>query len=738
MNKLLLISACQKGKINRVLEDTFQQMYSSVTGRQCREGEADDKTSDLILLGNIANNKTIAELYLAHKFEINNFRVGSDDYMIKSFSLEENGLKRNVLILYGGRIRSTIYAIYRFFEINCGCRYFWDGDRIPKQEEIHLTAIDVNESPRFYYRGMRYFAHRSLHRFQAEHWSFEDWKREIDWCLKKRLNLFMLRIGMDDLFQKAFPDVVPYEGEGAQLVGEGYNDRRLFWDLKFRGELRKQILEYAFERDLMHLEDCGTMTHWNSRTPPQFLKTVNPTLLWKPKDDVDATNVVWDVMDDKNLENYFKLTDTHIKEYGKAGLFHTIGLAERSVSLETRKYVYNRIINYIQENYENAKLFLYSWEFCNTVQKGGDVLELLNGFDKDTCICFDCTSDRECSNDFTHWSIVNNYPWIFGIFHAYEEQSDIRGNYTIIERQMKIAKEDQMCKGMVMWPELSHGDTFMLEYFAKNTFSKQVIDVQRHIKEFCNDRYGENAGIMEEVWRMVMPIISLNHWSMIDRHSFTHDYLFNLLVLDTRVPEAWDENIQKAVDLIPSAKKALQILSAYSNTQDEMLRRDIFDIERSIFIRYIQYSICYIEKCFNEGIRECLLEKVDMLYRLVELYTEILGGHEDFSLYQSLQKMHSVHTVQPDFERTLKNNAANFYCRSHIYELSKYIYLPEVLEYKKQLQDLIEKNAEKVVLKEKPEYQETFIQTPMKAEYVNTNFEKIAKEFPVLVKKMFV
>jgi hypothetical protein len=68
-----------------------------------------------------------------------------------------------------------------------------------------FDRIDISESPRFDYRGLRYFAHRSLHRFHAEHWSFEDWKREIDWCMKKRLNLMMLRIGQDDLFQKAFP-----------------------------------------------------------------------------------------------------------------------------------------------------------------------------------------------------------------------------------------------------------------------------------------------------------------------------------------------------------------------------------------------------------------------------------------------------------------------------------------------------------------------------------------------------
>ena len=85
----------------------------------------------------------------------------------------------------------------------------------------------------------RLFAHRGLHRLQAEHWSLEDWKREIDWIVKRRMDYFMLRTGMDDLFQRAFPDVCPYPDASKPQPGmyKGYNDRTLFWSLQFRGKL---------------------------------------------------------------------------------------------------------------------------------------------------------------------------------------------------------------------------------------------------------------------------------------------------------------------------------------------------------------------------------------------------------------------------------------------------------------------------------------------------------------------
>lgn len=111
-----------------------------------------------------------------------------------------------------------------------------------------MEDIDIQESPRFEYRGLRYFAHRGLKRFQAEHWSFEDWKQEIDWMVKKRLNFFMLRIGMDDIWQRAFPEVVKEPEEYQKLTGEatdGYSDRSDFWTLKYRSELREKVLQYA-------------------------------------------------------------------------------------------------------------------------------------------------------------------------------------------------------------------------------------------------------------------------------------------------------------------------------------------------------------------------------------------------------------------------------------------------------------------------------------------------------------
>ena len=296
--------------------------------------------------------------------------------------------------------------------------------------------------------------------------------------MKKRLNFFMLRIGMDDLFQKAFPEIVSYPDRDKKIpeAGPGYDERSLFWSLEYRGQLRKKILQYAFARDLMHPEDCGTMSHWYSRTPMEFLEKVQPKLLPQyNKNYDDPTGRAWDVRSRKDFENYWKLTEAHIREYGKPELFHTIGLGERLYSADAEEnrrmklYVYRKIATYLKEHYPNAPLLIAAWDLWMFFTPE-EVRSLVAELDPNQAILFDYTSDTVKENNFTQWGIMHKFPWIFGIFSAYQANSEIRGFYDLTNERIKLAKADPMCKGAVLWPELSHGDSFMIEYFARNAW----------------------------------------------------------------------------------------------------------------------------------------------------------------------------------------------------------------------------------------------------------------------------
>ncbi len=642
------------------------------------------KPERAVLIGNDSANSVLAELLLSGKAAQLGLRYGTDGYAIRTDRIGET----EYLILAGGRPRATIYAVYRYFEKFCGCRWFWDGDRIPSTA-LPFEGLRLNEAPRFDYRGIRYFAHRSLHRFQAVQWGLEDWKNEIDWILKSRLNLFMLRIGSDDLFQKAFPDIVPYPDRDRPLPEskEGYDDHNLFWSLEYRGELRKKILQYAFERDLMHPEDCGTMTHWYSRTPIAFLEKKKPTLLSQTTAGYsEQTGLVFDIREKKNMEYYEHLTDTHVKEYGRGELFHTIGLAERMYSEDREKnlrmklFVYRRIADNIRTKYPNAKLLLASWDVWIKYTPE-EARALLAELDPNQTIFFDYTSESESGNDFTKWDVLGKFPWIFGIFGGIEKQNDIRGNLPLMNERLSLAKNDAMCRGMVFWPEFSHGNPLNLYYLATNAWEAEVIPLDTLLESFCEARYEKkNAGAMLAIWKKMLPIARLMTWAGPADESMIGDDLYE--DIRERAPFKAEEGKKYEIILAPfmeTKAAAIQILSMLTEIplDDEKTRRDAFDVARTVIGRFINAAILRAEISFAKKDAEGVEKASQIAVSLIQALGLLLGGHEDYSLLASLERLRTETEVNPNFERTLKNNAEHEYNRAHIYENAVYLYLPE-------------------------------------------------------------
>ena len=147
-----------------VAAQEFQKFYEGVTGSRLSVTSEPGSSANLVVIGSDSVNgfcRTAIEQGIIPPLGVG---AETDAYRIRS--AEKDG--RSYLFLAGGNGRSTLYAVYDFFERQAGCRYFWDGDIVPKQAAIRMDGLDVSASPRFAYRGIRYFAHRSLDRFQAE------------------------------------------------------------------------------------------------------------------------------------------------------------------------------------------------------------------------------------------------------------------------------------------------------------------------------------------------------------------------------------------------------------------------------------------------------------------------------------------------------------------------------------------------------------------------------------------
>jgi hypothetical protein len=713
---LTVLVPSQGEKAYTIAGEAFVDLWAKVTGKRLPTAESPTDLAklpagDLVIMGSDSVQPYLHDVIRRGVLETMGLAYGTDTYRLLSFKDGE----RRCLIVAGGSGRSTLYAVYDFFHRQAGAEYFWDGDRIGQRAEIDTTSLDVLEKPRFEYRGLRYFAHRGLHRFQAEHWDLDDWKREIDWLVKKRFNLFMLRTGIDDLFQRAFPGEVPYpptDGVDPDANPRSYDDRTTFWPLKYRGELRKAVLQYARDRGLVHPEDTGTITHWYSHTPSSFYKSHPdfPVIKDQKSGYKLTTQAIWDIEDQRTWDAYWQLTSTHIREFGGGTprMFHTIGMAERTFGKGDRDniiqklFVYHKTQQKLREHYPDVPLFIASWDLIGWGWKNEDVANLMKEFDPQRTILLDYTADVAHKVTYREWDVLGKFPWVFGIFHGFARNSEIHEDYSILSPRLQEAAADPQCRGLVMWSEISHNDTFMLEYLADNSWQPQTVELPKAITRYCRTRYApELADAMVPVWTDFQVTAQSQHWTHTKddtrRVSFAQPQYRTLTggglasLTPARLADLQGEYARMRPALEP-APAVLHRLAEMAQRwyDDAQWRRDALDMgrtvaERATFVAAArgatQLEAWREGKADAERIRRLAQTSLDLFDSLAQL----LALSDDFSMNASLEQMTQAQelggvrpALNPHSEQTLKANSENGYCRSHHYEMVNTLYRAEM------------------------------------------------------------
>ena len=613
---------------------------------------------------------------------------GNDAYAIRS---DAKGA-----VLTGSNMRSVLYAVYDLLERRGGCRWFWDGDVVPKASRVDLSGLDVREEAQFRYRGLRYFAHRGLTRFQAEHWGPEEWERELDWVLKNRFNIALLRIGQDDVFQRAFPKDCPYPDPAKPLrgAGKGYDNRSLFWPLEFRGKLRERLVAYGTARGIMFPEDCGVMTHWYSATPVEFLESRKPKFFSQTSSNYKtATGLIWDIRIPEWYDAYWKITDTAVSTYdaGQCELLHAMGPGERRFSTDpvsnfnVKCYMNTRICRDAAARYPKATILRPGWDFYAT-WTADEVKRFLPMLDWDRCVLWDYEADayEPKKTNFTEWDVIGKYPYVFGIFLAYESGLDIRADYDLIRKRQRLIQNDPMCKGYVICPESSHTDILALRYVVGNSWKAHETDIGAMTAEFCRDRYGAKAAAFEKVWNAVVPISAkglLETW-----RSNYGQHLVQLLGDEwdncANNPAKWPMRGAATYAALPQAFRDLAALAP----SGEFECRDAVDLARTAGDRLTQEAEAEMMRAYLDwkagkpGAKERFERAAAFALRFAKLMARILAQHTDYSLNDSLERLDRIEKVRnPDFGQVLLENAVNSYCASHQAEPAEHLY-PELIE----------------------------------------------------------
>ena len=656
--------------LSRVRE-SFDYMHRAVTGKAPAEGAAQ-----------FVVDATIS-------------KTGNDAYRIQS--------KGKGVQLTGSNVRSLLYAVYDLFGRRAGCKYFWDGDILPRVEKLDLSNLDIHEEARFRYRGCRYFGHRSLTRFQAEHWGFEDWKRELDWLAKNRQNVFFSRLGMDDLFPRTFPEACSYPDASKPLPGqgEGYDNRSLFWSLEYRGELRRRVLAYARSLGIAFPEDFGTITHWYTRTPQDFLDNMKPSFL--PQATAvysEPSGLIWDIRQPKWLNAYWALTETAIKEYGSPAILHTQGFSERrcfedrAKNLQMKREMNAKMFELAAKHYPKSPVFLNSWDFWHnwTMEETREYIKTL---DKNQVIlldfCLNAPDRGEGDSQFRNWDVIGKFPYMVGPFRC-EPITMIHEDYELLEKRFAPARDDPMCVGFLDWTENSHPDALQLKYHVENSWRPRRDGVDPLVDELCRDRYADQQELLAGIWKDVVKIApKVGRCTDVDAlwvqcyaqciQSFASS--FAGVEGDHKAhPELWTGVGLNTFRSVPDIFRRL----ADVKWRDEFVKRDAMDLARGAADRLIlemTFSVfdAYFAWRQGTGSTARVLRLLEAYMPLVEHMEKLLQLHKDYSLADTYDHMEAIeHIRNPEFDKVLIENANCWYCVSHQAECAKYFTTPVARE----------------------------------------------------------
>ena len=633
-------------------------------------------------------------------------------------------------VITGGNARSVLYAVYDLLEKRGGCRWFWDGDVVPKITELDLANLAVDEKSRFKYRACRYFAHRGLTRFRALQWGPDEWKREIDYLCKIKVNVFMMRLGWYDLFQKAFPDICPYPDPAVRLPGtlSGYDDQSLHWSLQYRGLLRKTVMDYGFARGLMQPEDFGTMTHWYTRTPKSFLDKMNPPFLPNDVDWYsDPSALVWDIRDPKWMDMYWKLTDAAIREYGRPDILHTMGLSERRCcadpkeNLRLKIEVMKKLIDDAQRRYPDSTIILGGWDFHFTWEPE-ECRQLFAALkDYKNILLWDYESDEAREGGIvnsrldtailSNWDVIGKFPYAFGVFCHATSCVDIRADYPRIEKEWAKSKDDPKCIGYIWWGETEHCDIMWYEYFSKNIWNPKY-KVEELMPGFCQDRYGSEAAKMLPVWRKMLPI------------SIGHGYGNLFMNILPKIPTVLEkEKSFRAFPWRTCLNDAPAIYRGLADVkwEDEKVKRDTIDIARTVTDRVVYALLSKLRvslQAWRKGADNAKEVKAYLAsaHALIDAFADTLALHTDYSLWESFVRLNEVENVRnPNFPRTLLDNAINEYCIGYQYEAAEYWYKKVIADVDASVSALLEKGDRTAALRiPRTDYHEWMLGTPLK------------------------
>ena len=618
-----------------------------------------------VLIGRAETNPAIASLVQAGKISLSAENPGLDGFVIQSTAVEG----RPVLVLGGSRDRATLYAVYDLLERYVGVGFFWDGEQVPRAADLVLPPISVSSRPHF---RVREYLQGCIFTYSARWWVLEDWKRQIDWAAKHKINQLYLA----EPFLCAVPLKRTMAAFGVDMGPTTAEDEA-------QTEFCREVIDYA--------RSLGIET-----ISPVWVGSVSPALV-EAHPEARYVKIQW--LDFAPRYSIFpadplfkKVGVTFIREYN--ALFGTSHIYCAEPYGETRPGADEQEQNAIKADFARVAGEMIAeadpegtwvcttWTFRDKEFWPKETVRVfMDAVPNDRFL----VGDLWCEERPTYKELDYFWGrrWGFGVLHSFGGNTNLHGDMADLVRRAKEVVGDaraSRCEAFQIMPEVVEYNHLYYDLATRLAWDPAAVDLNAFLEDYARRRYGGG-----HARRMSFCLKALAHsvlgWN---------DLIPPLYQVRPRTDWA-EEGLPERLRCIGGTRKALDMaLECADGLGDSPLYgRDVVDIAKEyLAMLYGRHFLWLLEaQEARDGAR--LEKESEVLLALLDDVERILASDPACHLGPLIERARRAPGRAGDVGRELRQIFTTLgsyeslldYARRDFHELLRYYYRPRVERY---------------------------------------------------------
>jgi len=587
----------------------------------------------IVLLGSPETNPLIREL--ADEGMLNFDGVRNDGFVLKGIAGEIP-----TLVIGGIVPKGTLNGTYDYLQRFCRCGFFQDGDYVPRSGAFPVADVDLVSNPRFSCRMYSTFGDGLvvLPKYTHRYWDAAEYKRNIDWWAKRKLNghdLMAYCGTVGGFFEKTAQEVFDLQPASAEIAIGQYYPEAWDWSPEHREDIAKGAIEYG--------RSVGVKANYWIRlgdVPDRFAKR-HPEHRYSVNGEVDASDPAAAELTEKFVGRIIEKfgTDHHYS----VGLPQGYGSARNRTAAETI-----RVLTEIDPDVELIRID--GWDMARW--PSGQTRGFLDTLPKDLVNIADNSENMRGQPPF--YQKVNyfeGHQWAFALIHDWSGNEWLHGDLSEVLHSVRSIANDPRadnCVGFRMMPHSVAVNTLFWQFISELSWNPDDVTVEEFLRDYATRRYGE--GSAERMYNVLQ--LEAAAMGLFGSDAPIVYYRQGQLPTTTRTSmEIQDQEL--AAGLFGQALE-IALEEAPHQIGNKLYENDVVDLARMALGCSVDVKLADFVRAAGAGDAVLAEGLASDAMRALEQIRDIFSTREDYSLVKQIDRIMSVAGTNPNTPRYIR------------------------------------------------------------------------------------